>query len=77
MEKVLVSLQGQLAVRMRATMPARQRSKIIAHLIEDEVARREKSLYECARAVEKDSALRKEMKEWDVTVKDGINDESW
>jgi tRNA/tmRNA/rRNA uracil-C5-methylase (TrmA/RlmC/RlmD family) len=77
MEKVLISVPDQLAARMRATIPARQRSKTIAHLIEEEVIKREQSLYECAVAVEKDSALHKEMEEWNTTLKDGLNDESW
>jgi len=75
MEKVLVSLPSQLVARMRATIPARQRSKIITHLIEEEVERRERMLYECALAVENDKALQLEMNEWDVTLNDGLNEE--
>ena len=80
MEKILISLPDQLAMRMRAAMPTRQRSKIITHLIEEEVKKREQALYECAKAVQKDSVLQKEMEEWDVTINDGLNkndDESW
>ena len=77
MEKVLISIPDQLALRMRAAIPSRQRSKTITHLIELEVKRREKALFDCAAAVEKDAALRKEMKDWDVTQEDGLNDESW
>jgi len=78
MEKVLISVPDQLAMRMRAAIPARQRSKTITHLIEEEVKRRERALYECAAAVEKDAALRREMKDWDITLQDGLNDdESW
>jgi len=77
MEKVLVSVPDQLAARMRAAIPARQRSKIITHLLEREVERRERKLYECALAVEKDRSLNDEMSEWDTTISDGLNDESW
>ena len=77
MEKVLISMPNQLAARMRTAIPARQRSKIIVHLIEKEIEKREKALYECAVAVEKDAALHEEMKEWDTTLRDGIEDESW
>jgi len=45
MEKVLVSIPDTLADRFRALIPARQRSKVIAYLIETEVEKREKSLY--------------------------------
>lgn len=77
MERVLISIPDQLAVRMRAAIPARQRSKTIAHLIEEEIKRRENRLYVCAIAVEKDRALQQEMKDWDVTLQDGLDDESW
>ncbi|OGT57326.1 MAG: hypothetical protein A3F43_05270 [Gammaproteobacteria bacterium RIFCSPHIGHO2_12_FULL_42_10] len=74
MEKVLISLPDQLAVRLRATIPPRQRSKIITHLIEKEVIKREQTLYECALAVEKDHSLQQEMEEWDITINDGLNE---
>lgn len=77
MQKILISISDQLACRMRATIPDRQRSKTIAHLIEEEIKKREHSLYTCALAVEKDQALQDEMAEWDVTLKDGLSDESW
>lgn len=32
--------------------------------------------YQCALSVEKDQALSKEMKDWDVTAGDGIGDET-
>jgi len=74
--KVLISMPDHLANRMKAAIPARQRSKVIAHLIEEEVKRRERSLYECAAEVERDSALNDEMKDWDITLQDGLDDES-
>lgn len=77
MERVLISMPHQLATRMRATIPTRQRSKTFARLIEREIEKREKALYECAAAVEKDTTLRREMKDWDVTLQDGLDDESW
>lgn len=67
----------QLVTRMKAAIPQRQRSKIIALLIEKEVEKREKALYECAMNVEKDKDLQKEMKDWDITIQDGLADESW
>lgn len=77
MKKILISIPDELACRMRAAIPSRQRSKTITHLIEEEVKKREKLLYECAQAVEKDQALNKEMNEWDATLEDGLEDESW
>ena len=77
MEKVLVSLPDVLAEKLRSFIPSRQRSRVISRLIEKEVDRRERLLYECAVAVEKDAKLHHEMKDWDVTVGDGLNDEAW
>lgn len=77
MSKVLISIPDDIASRMRAAIPQRQRSKVIVRLIEAEINKREKVLYECAVAVEKDAALNKEIEDWDVTLQDGINNESW
>jgi metal-responsive CopG/Arc/MetJ family transcriptional regulator len=70
--KVLVSIPESLYSRMAATIPPRQRSRLIAKLLEDEVSKREQELYQAALAVEQDEDLGAEMKEWDVTVGDGI-----
>ena len=77
MSKVLISIPDKVAHRMRSAIPQRQRSKVIVNLIEKEIERREKALYDCALAVEKDDALNQEMREWDVTLQDGVQDESW
>ncbi len=76
MEKILISLPDQLAARMRAAIPQRQRSKIFTHLIEEEVEKRERALYECALAVENDAGLRSEMTVWDITLADGLSEET-
>jgi hypothetical protein len=70
--KVLVSIPNSLYSRMMATVPPRQRSKLIARLLEDEVKKREQELYRAALAVEQDEELSAEMKDWDVTLGDGI-----
>jgi hypothetical protein len=73
---MLISIPDPLFARIKNVLPARQRSKIIILLIEKEIEKREKHLYECALAVEKDDALHAEMNEWDVTLQDGLEDES-
>ena len=70
--KVLVSIPDSLYSRMTATIPPRQRSRLIAKLLEDELRKREQELYQAALAVEQDEELGAEMKEWDVTLGDGI-----
>jgi hypothetical protein len=77
MSKILISIPDSVASRMRASIPLRQRSKVIVCLIEKEIEKREKALYECAVAVEKDSTLGNEMSDWDVTLQDGLADEAW
>jgi hypothetical protein len=77
MSKVLISIPDDIAVRMKAAIPQRQRSKVIVRLIEMEINKREKALYECAAAVENDALLNDEMNDWDITLQDGMNDESW
>jgi hypothetical protein len=52
--KVLLSLSDELYSRMQAVIPPRQRSKVVAGLIEEEIQKREQALYECALAVEQD-----------------------
>ena len=77
MNKVLISIPDDIASRMRAAIPQRQRSKVIVRLIEAELDKLEKSLYECAVAVENDASLNKEMEDWDITLQDGMNNGSW
>lgn len=77
MQKILISLPEDLVNRMKTTIPARTRSQVVKELLEKEIRRREEALHECAVAVEKDEALSREMAEWDVTVGDGIEPETW
>jgi hypothetical protein len=77
MKKVLFSMPDNLANRMTALIPLRQRSKVLARLLEDELKRREADLYRCALEVEGDHALNAEMEVWHTTIGDGIYAESW
>lgn len=77
MEKILISIPEDLAARFKALVPSRQRSRVIVKLIETEVLKNECLLHECALAVEQDEKLQREMKDWDATISDGIDDESW
>jgi hypothetical protein len=76
MSKILVSIPDTLTNRMKAVIPPRQRSKILSKLLEEEVRRREAELFKCASEVEKDRALSSEMQDWDITIGDGIDDET-
>jgi hypothetical protein len=73
--KVMISLQDKLAVRMKAAIPARERSKVIAILLENEITKRERMLYLCAKELEENASLRKEMEVWDSEFGgDGLED---
>jgi len=77
MQKVLVSLPDDLVKRMKRMIPTRHRSRIIAKILEAEIVKRERALYQCACDVEADSSLNNEMNNWEATVGDGIEPESW
>ena len=78
MYKMLISLPKQLATRLRSTIPTRQRSRVIAQLIEKEIEKREEKLYVCALEVEKEVPLNQEMSLWEnQTLSDGLEHESW
>ena len=74
--KVMFSFPDQLVNRMRAMIPSRERSKVIASLLEREIVMREKKLYLCAKSLEKNSGLNKEMEAWDKEFsQDGLEDD--
>jgi metal-responsive CopG/Arc/MetJ family transcriptional regulator len=75
--RILISLPQELALRLKAMIPDRQRSKVIQSLLESEIAKREAQLYKIALAVEKDEKLHREMQDWDVTIGDGLDNEPW
>jgi len=77
MEKILISLPSELAYKIKTYIPPRKRSQVIRRLLEQEIAKREKELYLIAKEVEKDKALNSEMSDWDITVGDGIEPETW
>lgn len=77
MQKILISLPDDLAQRMRMLIPARKRSGVIADLLESEIHKREQSLYRCAHEVENDFNLNQEMSDWEETVGDGLESETW
>ena len=65
-----ISIPDHLVVHMRATIPTRQHSKTITSLIEKEIEKPKKVLYEGAVSVEKDFDLLNEIKDWHTTLYD-------
>ena len=75
MSKVMFSLPDKLVARMKAAIPARERSKVAATLFEKEIAERERALFRCAKELEGCADLKEEMEVWDNEFsEDGLKD---
>lgn len=75
--KVMFSFPDELVARMRAMIPSRERSKVIALLIEGELAMREKKLYMSAKSLDESAGLNAEMEAWDKEFsQDGLDDDA-
>jgi hypothetical protein len=73
--KVMFSFPDKLVIRMKAVIPPRERSKVIAMLLEKEIAKREQSLFTSAKELEESINLTAEMKNWDNEFGgDGLDD---
>lgn len=70
MKKILHSLFNTFNY-IRTSFFKHSYNEIRSQYIKDELQKREEALYQCALAVEKDTKLRKEMQEWDITLNDG------
>jgi hypothetical protein len=73
--KVMFSLPDDLVSRIRTLIPSRERSKVVASLLEHEINTREKSLYLSAKELEEHKGLRQEVSSWENEFGgDGLND---
>jgi len=75
--RVNFMLPEKIYLALKTFIPERKRSQVVADLLKEEIEKREKALYKIAQAVEKDTALNREMKDWDVTLNDGLEDDQW
>jgi hypothetical protein len=75
--KILISLPTELSIRFKNLIPPRKRSAIVQNLLQKELDKMDRKLYKCAQAVEKDAKLNQEMQDWDSTINDGLDDETW
>ncbi len=75
--KVMFSFPDKLVSRMRAAIPARDRSRVIAALLEREISAREQTLYLCAKELEESYGVKEEMIAWDNEFgQDGLDDDT-
>lgn len=73
--KVMFSFPDKLVARMKAAIPPRERSRVLAVLLENEISKREQKLYACAKEFEENAGLRTEMAGWDNEFgEDGLED---
>jgi hypothetical protein len=75
-EQLLLRLPDELVRRFRRTVPSRERSLFVQHLLEQALAREgsdDDPLYQAALEVERDTQLNAEMDEWEsATLNDGL-----
>jgi len=62
--RLTLSLPDSLARRFLAAVPNRQRSAVVARLIEEELARHQRRLEDACLAANADTALEAEIGEW-------------
>jgi len=77
-QQILIRLPEEIAARLKAAVPARQRNKFVADLVAKAVARHEDELTKIAVAVSDEERhnpeLAREMLDWEATIGDGIED---
>jgi len=62
--RLTLSLPDSLARRFLAAVPNRQRSAVVARLIEEELTRHQRLLEDACLAANADTALETEIREW-------------
>ena len=71
--RVTLSIPDPTARRFRAAVPARRRSRLVTDLIEKELAKRDDALAAACRAANADTALEREIDEWQA-CDDGVEE---
>ena len=62
--RITLSIPDRVASRFQAAIPARQRSRLITRLLEQELAERDKALAAACWSANRDVPLQKEIDEW-------------
>ena len=71
--RITLSIPDAVAHRFQAAVPARQRSRLVSRLLENELSRRDDALADACRAANRDKALVREIDEWQ-SFDDGIEE---
>ena len=62
--RITLSIPDAIAHRFRATVPPRQRSRLVSRLLESSLASHENALAAACRAANKDRELEREIDDW-------------
>ncbi len=71
--RITLSVPDEIARRFQASVPPRQRSRLVTRLLEQELAKRDNSLADACRAANRDTVLEQEIDEWQA-FEDGIEE---
>ena len=75
--RVNFTLPKTIYVVFKSLVPERKRSSVVTSLIQHAVGKLQRDLHKAALAVEKVKALNKEMRHWNSTLTDGLEDAPW
>ena len=77
-QQILIRLPEDVAAKLKAAVPARQRNKFIAELVATAVARYEDDLAKIAAAVTDEETrnrkIAQETRDWEATIGDGLEE---
>lgn len=71
--RITLSIPDNVAHRFQAAVPARQRSRLVTRLLEQELSERDDTLAAACRAANRDKVLQREIDEWQ-SFDDGIKE---
>ena len=72
--RITLSIPDAVAHRFQAAVPARQRSRMVTRLLEQELSERDDSLAAACRAANRDQSLDREIDEWQAFDDDGVTE---
>lgn len=69
--RITLSIPDAVAHRFQVVVPPRQRSRLVARLLEEVLSKHESSLATACRAANRDKALEREIDDWQ-SFEDGV-----
>ena len=77
-QQILIRLPEEVAARLKAVVPARQRNKFVTELVTTAVAHHEAKLAKIADVVtneeKRNSKIAQETRDWEATIGDGLEE---